>query len=292
MAKFNRKFSLSVQTNTIDPKTGLRTIVTIENPFTLEFDIVRNILGSANTCTLRIFNLSAVNRNQLRKNVYDYGVNRSLVLRAGYESNLPIAFSGNVMQCWSVREDNNFITQIECLDGGFAFVNGTTNTPFPAGTPMETILSSLVESLPGASKGAIGSYPGTLSRGNSYSGNTADLLVELTGGGFFIDNGKANCLNDEECIATQSIYLINSASGLLGTPLLENNIVHFDMLFEPQLQIGTQIQLETTTGPNQLNGFFKVIGVKHRGTISDAVCGNAITTVSLFAPQALLQVQS
>lgn len=289
-AKFNRKYSLSVQTNTVNPTTNARDTLTIANPFTLEFDIERNVLSSSNTAILRIYNLSETNRNLLRKNVYDYGVNRALVLRAGYDTNLPIAFAGNVMQCFSVREGDNFITQIECLDGGFAFVNGISNTSFPAGTPFVTVIDSLAKQLPGVTVGAIGSYPGTLSRGNAYSGNTADLLSELTGGGFFIDNGKVNCLNDNECLSGR-VFIINAASGLLGTPLLENNIVHFDMLYEPQLQVGQQIQLDSTTAPKNFNTFYKIIGVKHRGMISEAVCGDAITTVSMFAPEALVQVQ-
>lgn len=287
-AKFNRKYSLAVQTNTINPQTGTRDTITIQNPFTIEFDVVRNVLSSSNTCVLRIYNLSQVNRNLLRKNVYDYGVNRTCVFRAGYDTNFPIAFAGSVMQCFSVREGNNFITQIECLDGGFAFVNGQTNASFPSGTPFVTVLENLAKTLPGVSLGAIGSYPGSLSRGNAYCGSTADLLTELTGGGFFIDNGKVNMLNDSECLAGR-IFTVSSASGLLGTPLLENNIIHFEMLFEPQLQVGQQIQLDSITGQN-FNGFYKVISVKHRGMISEAVCGDAITTVSMFAPEALKSV--
>jgi hypothetical protein len=34
----------------------------------------------------------------------------------------------------------------------------------------------------------------------------------------------------------------------------------------------------------QLNGQYKVVSIKHQGTISDAVCGDAITTVGLFNP--------
>lgn len=273
MDKLGRSYQLKVQT-----QEG--SILTVAPPFTVEFDITRNILTSANVSSIRVFNLSQNHRNQIRKNVNDYGDLRQITLTAGYGSNLPVVFTGNITQAWSVREGTNVITQIESYDGGFAFANGFTNQQFPAGTPVSSIITSLAGSLPGVSVGAIGSYPGTISRANSYSGTTTDLLRELTGGGFFIDNGKVNCLGDSECLVGE-IQLINSASGLLGTPVREQTILNFDMLFEPRLVIGQQIQLQSITEAN-FNGFYKVISIKHRGMISEAVCGDAITSVGLF----------
>ena len=271
--KFDRNYSLSVGT-----QNG--GVLTIEPPFTVEFDITRNILSSANTSSIRIYNLSQKNRNQIRKNVTDYDDQRSVILQAGYGTNLPIVFSGNISQAWSVRESVNFITQIESFDGGFAFANGITNTTFPAGTPQEVIMETLLDSLPGVSVGALGSYPGQISRGNSYSGSTTDILGELSGGGFFIDNGKAYCLGNSEVI-DGAIQIINAQSGLLGTPVREQTILNFDMLFEPRLIIGQKIQLQSLTDTN-FNGFYKVISLKHRGLISPTVCGDAITSVGLF----------
>src|SRR5690606_12851585 len=125
-------------------------------------------------------------------------------------------FTGNISQAWSVREGTNFITQIECYDGGFAFVNGVTNKQFIAGTPREQIIRSLMGDLPHIKPGVIGSYPGVIGRGNSYSGNTANLLNEITGGGLFVDAGKAHALGTNEYFkAPGGLLRINAASGLL-----------------------------------------------------------------------------
>jgi hypothetical protein len=69
----------------------------------------------------------------------------------------------------------------------------------------------------------------------------------------------------------------------LGKPYQEAGILHFSMLFEPRLKIAQAINLVSMTEP-QLNGQYKVVSIKHQGTISDAVCGDAITTVGLFNP--------
>lgn len=275
MIKFLRNYVLTVQTQNGDN-------LTIAPPFTIEFDITRNTLTSANVCSIRIYNLSQNNRNAIRFNIMDTGDFRAVELRAGYgeTQNLPVIFSGNITQAWSVRESVNFITAIECFDGGFAFANAETNVVFPSGTAQLTVLQTLAGSLPNVSLGAIGSYPGSLSRGAAIAGSTTDQLATISGGGFFIDNGKAHVLGDSECLEGEML-VINSSSGLLGTPVREQTILNFDMIFEPRLIVGQKIQLDSGTGAN-FNGFYKIISLKHRGMISQAVCGDAITSVGMF----------
>ncbi len=276
MVKFGRNYVLSIET------TNDETL-TIEPPFTMEFDLTRNTLTSANVGSIRIYNLSQKNRSLIRRNVTDTSDIRLVQLAAGYGNNLPVIFRGNITQAWSVREGENFITQIESLDGGFAFSYGNTNTTFPAGTSMQVIIRSLIGTLPGVTVGAIGEYPGSLLRANSYSGNTTTLLKDITGGGLFIDNGRGNCLGDNECVSG-GLPIINSQSGLLGTPLREQTIISFDMLFEPRLLVGQRVQLDSLEGTSRganFNGLYKVISLKHRGTISAGVCGDAITSVGM-----------
>src|ERR1017187_1050595 len=97
MDKFGRNYILTVETQNND-------LLIIQPPFTVEFDITRNTLTSANVCSIRIYNLSQNNRNKIRFNIMDTGDFRSVQLQAGYGTNLPIIFSGNITQAWSVRE--------------------------------------------------------------------------------------------------------------------------------------------------------------------------------------------
>src|SRR5665213_298098 len=254
--------------------------------FTIEFDITRNTLTSANVCQIRIFNLSKNNRNKIRKDDMDQSDLRTVLLRAGYGNSLSTIFSGTISRASSVREGVNFITTIESFDGGFAFVNDHTSLTFLKGASQETMLKTLGSSLTNVSLGAVGKFPGSLSRGAAVSGNTTQLLAEMSGGAFFIDNGKVHILGNDEVIEGP-IPTINAAAGLLGTPVIENLQVTFDMIFEPRLLVGQKILLESSTadqgrqGVQGFNGTYKVISVKHRGMISPAVCGDAITTVGL-----------
>jgi len=275
--KFGRNYVLGVATTTDGPVD-----LFIKPPFTLEFDITRNTLTSANVCQVRVYNLSEANRNKIRHNVSDYGSYKALILKAGYGDNLPKVFSGNISQAWSVREGTNMITQMECFDGGFAFANGTCNKQYPAGTPIRSIIIDIASTcLPNVKLGTVGEYPGTITRSNSYSGNTMKILGELTGFGAFIDGETFYALGTDEYVAKRNgVALIDSNSGLLGTPVLEQSIIHFDMLFEPGLNLGQRILLDSITEQG-FNGNYIVNGVKHRGMISEAVCGSAITTVTM-----------
>lgn len=284
MDKFDRNFILTIEKDNGD-------ILTITRPFTIQIDITRNTLTSANVCQIRIYNLSLLNRNQIRVNQSDYGSRRGIILSAGYGKNIPRIFKGNISQAWSVREGQNYITQIECFDGGFAFNNGYTNTSFPSSTANESVIENLGESLPGVTMGVIGKYPGSLKRGATYSGPTMNILGEITGGGAFIDDEKFNALGTNEYIANGApTFVISSASGLLGTPVLEQTIVRFDMIFEPQLNVGHKIELNSITGLN-FNGDYKVIGVKHRGMISGTVSGSMITTGEFFYSKLLTGIR-
>lgn len=287
MQKLGRNYSLTIS------GTNFPLPLVISLPFTIEFDITRNTLTSANVCQIRLYNLSPKNRNLLRRNVTGYSYPyESIVLRAGYGNNLPIVFSGNVSQAWSVREGVNFITQIECFDGGFAFTNGQTNLTVPIGTPTKIVIGNLIQTLPDVSLGAIGNYTGVARRGNTYTGNTASILKELTGGGFFIDNGVGNALqNNEYSLGAGPPLLINAAAGLLNTPILEQTIVKFDMIFEPQLVPGNSVVLISATDAN-FNGTYKITSVKHRGMVSQTVCGDAITTGEFFFNKILTPVVS
>ena len=79
-----------------------------------------------------------------------------------------------------------------------------------------------------------------------------------------------------------SLTIIDSSTGLLNTPLLEETVVYLDILFEPRLVFGQGVKLKATTGPSDFINTYKVVSIHHRGTISDAVCGDAVTTVGLL----------
>lgn len=286
MDKFGRNYNLFI--DTADGET-----LRITPPLTLEFDISRKILGSANRGSLRIYNLSKDNRNNIRFNMYNYTQFRAVKLYAGYGSNLALIFQGNITEAWSQREGINFITQVESFDCGFAYAKSQSSFTPSSGTNQVDIIKQLVNDMtqvdPNTSVGSISSgYSANISRANPQVGNSADRINDIAGNGFFIDNGRVNCLQDNECLKG-TISEISAESGLLGTPLLEQSILHFDMVFQPNLVVGQLISLKSST-EDYFNGSYKITSIAHRGMISDAVCGEVITSVGCLTGLGALQL--
>ncbi len=284
MDKFGRNYRLRVESI-----SGI--ILDIKPPFSMEFDVVRNILSSANDANIRIYNLSESTRKQIYKDTSTIGIYRSVELQAGYGDSLSTIFKGNIQRCYSTRQGVDFVSNIVGYDGGFAYVIGQVESSFPQETPFSEVLEEIIKTLPKIEPVVVaaGYSEQNLQRGNTYSGNSADLLGQLTKGQFFVDNERAYVLGDHECIKG-SIQVITSESGLLSTPIREETILTFDMLFEPRLLIGQLVELKSSTLKN-FNGNYKVISLKHRGLISESVCGDAVTSVGLwYGPSSLTVV--
>jgi len=130
--------------------------------------------------------------------------------------------------------------------------------------------------------GAISNFDAPASRGLTIVGNTWDKIQDLTpGASAFIDNGKANVLKSGDYIANAAgIPLITSSSGMLNTPRRRDAMIEIDMIFEPRLVVGQAVEVKSLEKVN--NGTYQVIGIHHHGSISGAVDGGCITTLSLW----------
>jgi len=285
------KFGLNYHLKVTTPEAEIE----IDPPFTLEFSIMRNDLSSANTAALRIYNLGEQNRNLIRQAPSDYGrmSHVQVQLNAGYGDDLPMIFRGYATEAWSVREGVNFITDLECLDGGGAFITPNINMTFQAGTPISSVISAMIDSMVsqtiGIAKGVIGNFEGTLDRAQSYSGDAFKVLNEITGGCVFIDNGIVNCLKNNEFFE-QSVLEISNETGLLNTPKLEWPRVICDVLFEPHFTVGQKVslmsltakQFNTTVQGRPENKPYKIISIAHKGIIAPTISGPTVTTVGLL----------
>ena len=285
MDKYQRNYVLK-----IDVPGG--EAITIQPPFTVEFDVNRNDFGSSNYGQIRIHNLSENIRSKLRQDPSDLISFRNVTFRAGYGFTMPIVLLGKISQAGSVREGTEFITTLQVFDGGFAATQAYTSLNFPGGTPHTDIIAGLITDLSdyGVSQGSIGNYEGTTKRGTAFTGSTTKALDTFTGGGFFIDNGKAHALGDDEAFEGE-IDVITSASGLLGTPVREGTRLIIEMLFEPRLVVGQVLSIKSITAANY-NAEYKVVGFHHRGTISDSVSGSATTEITLACPNLLTLIQA
>ncbi|RTL04650.1 hypothetical protein EKK58_10090 [Candidatus Dependentiae bacterium] len=285
--KFQRHFKLTVQGKNGDT-------LEFNDPLTLEFTIIRNAQASMQTGSFRLYNLNQTSRGNIYRNKTDYDDVRTLKLQAGYDyqNPLPTIFSGCVTEAYSVRNSGSpdFITNIMGYDFNFSVVKSFSNfTKSPdQSNPTVTrqqIINLLVEDLikntPGNTlkKGTIGTFEGEYPRGRTIFGPTWDALKTETNRQCFIDNGRVFCLPEDEAVEG-NIKVINSSTGLLSTPKKRETYLDIEVLFEPCVDMGQQIFLESVSSP-QFNGYYKVLGIQHQGIISGAVSGKCTTILTL-----------
>jgi len=275
-SKFDRNYVLKVQ-RTDDPALSIE----IKRPFTIDFEIQRNYLSSGCNSTITIYNLSESTRAQIRKDQQEYALFKAVSLAAGYGKDLSTLFIGQVDEAASIRNNVDFSTTIQAHDTGQTPQLADVSVSYKAGTSNRSIILDLIDKLKpyGIQPGAIGDVQGKITKGAAYSGNAIDILRDLTGGSFFIDAGRANVIFNNEFIEGGE-FLINAESGLLGTPVQQGFKTTLNMLLEPKLFIGRRVRVEVESELN-FNGSYRVIALKHKAIISDAVNGPAITSLEL-----------
>ena len=295
MEKFDRVYSLKVETDSgreanpleFHARFNPNEFVEISRPLTVEFEINRQMFGSSQTGSFRIYNLNEKTRGLIQKDWFQV-VLRAIQFRAGYRTSdgdsLPMCFNGTVKTAYSYRQGVDYITEIEAYDGGWNMAYGNNVAlSQAAGLSAEKTIRKLAELLPYTTGNAIvGNFPVTNKRGEVLFGNLWDLILRKSDGKAFFDNGQVKALNYHEVIKGL-LPTISSDTGLLGVPRRTKTTLEFEMLFEPRLLVGQLVKLESE---NPLfNRPWKVIGFTHRGLISESVGGECRTNVVLWFTQ-------
>lgn len=291
MVKFNRVYSLRVEVEdgtSADLPIAQRANKNVEValPYTVEFHITRQALGSSQTGTFRVFNLPEAIRNSVQKDLSQMRQLRAIQFRCGYAPNSdidpPLVFNGTVLTAFSFREKTDWVTEIEAFDGGWQMANANkVSLSLSPGASASSVISQLATQLLFTqSSPIIGSFPTKNKRGEVLFGNAWTLLQQKANGLAFIDNGQVKALNYYEVFIGQ-IPVLSADSGLLGSPKRTQTSLEFDMLFEPRLSVGQIVEVKSSSN-TQFNRPWKVLGFEHRGTVSPVVSGDCLTSVRLW----------
>lgn len=277
--KSNRAFIMVIQ-------VGETELLEINSPCTVEFEIVRTNLGESNTANFTVYNLSKTNRGKIFKDVNTPQVKRAIEFFAGYSEKktdiLPRCFKGEIKRAISQRTGSDFKTVIEAFDGSTSQNPQVVSETTPAGTSNMELLTKLTSSMSGVDTITMGTSAGLLNiakRSTAIFGPIIDVVKQLSNDKFYIDSGNAYVLGDNE-VVNGEIRLLDANNGIIGTPRRGELYTEIDMIFEPRIKPSQLIELRTIT-EDRFNGVYKVTGIIHRGTISGAVAGTCLTTLTL-----------
>ena len=250
--RFNRDYELVIG---LDDQA-----VIVRPPLRIAFDCQKSVTGGLNKLTLKIYNLVESNRLKLVKDREEQ-TRIPVILSVGYNGETETIFKGTVDKGENSRAGSDHVSTLDCLDGGYDFVNSfTSKTVKGKDNAVNTILSDM----PNTGKGKI-TEQNTLIRPKVLVGNSAKLIEQQLNDGetWYIEDEKLYILKDKEVISS-FIPTVSAETGLRNTPQRQNQKVTFDTLMNPSVKIGGQAELLSVTAPH-LNGVYKVESISYKG---------------------------
>jgi hypothetical protein len=217
-----------------------------------------------NTAIIRVYNLSEDTTNALLGMGPYAGLataeyNR-VILQAGYgeaaspsgvvSSQYGVIFDGTIKQFRRGRERNvdNYL-DIFAADGDLGYNHGALNKTLEARAKPTDIVTAVVEGMGFQLDPAIlqsGLVGGTkLARGKVLWGLGRALMRDLEAthqGHFFIDNGVMKFVPLTSYLGGDPVVL-NSKTGMIGTPEATDDGVEVTCLLNPNIRIGTRVQI-------------------------------------------------
>lgn len=261
--------------------------MTITPPITAIFDVDQGVRGSSlSNASITLYNLSDQTRNIVYKDKYMNQEYWQIIIRGGYGDAMFELFRGNIQEAYSYKDRAEWVTKLDCFDGAYAVQNGFINETVTAGTSKGNIVSRCLESMPNLIAGVLGSpVQGETQRGTVLFGNPMDNIQNHVAGQASITGERLYILANHE-VVSGNVFLIDG-DNLYTTPKRRDTYLEVDTIFSPELFLNGIVEIRSKFP--KYNGQYKVFGVKHNVTVSQASAGDAISTVSLYIGEKPLQ---
>jgi len=198
-------------------------------------------------CMFSIYNVSNDTRNRFIRGEFT-----KVFLEAGYGDNSSTIFTGNIKDK-RVGSENSVDTFVEVLagDGDVGLNFSLINTTLAAGSRPADHIDACYSALSGygIDKGQIDSPDSyELPRGKTMFGSTKSHLRKI---GFAnqmsltVQDSALQGLKHSSSLKQEAVVL-NTKTGLVGSPVLTAEGVNVKMLLNPQLKIGSILQIESS----------------------------------------------
>jgi hypothetical protein len=266
------------------------------SPLRFTFKTKKSDAQTPNTAEIRVYNLAPETAKKIREEF------KTITLQAGYESNYGVVFTGNIKQVRFGRESGtDTYIDIAAGDGDDAYNFAVVNSTLAAGAKQSDQINAASGAMAekGVGKGFIGDTGGqALPRGKVMYGMARDYLrqtAQASGTSWSVQDGKLQIVSLTGTLPDQAI-LLNSKTGLVGTPEQTNDGIKTRCLLNPLLKIGGKVQIDerdvataklpdtskdsTANKPASISsdGIYRVLTIEHSGDTrgndwySDIVC--------------------
>lgn len=266
------------------------------SPMRIVFKTKKSDAQTPNTAEIRVYNLAPETAKKIRQEF------KTITLQAGYEANYGVIFTGNIKQVRFGRESGtDTYIDIAAGDGDDAYNFAVVNTTLAAGAKQSDQINAAGSAMAGKGVGVgyvAETGSATLPRGKVMYGMARDYLrqtAEASGTSWSVQDGKLQIVSLTGTLPNQAV-LLNSKTGLVGTPEQTNDGIKARCLLNPLLKIGGKVQIDekdvaeaklpdaekdsTANKPADISsdGVYRVLTIEHSGDTrgndwySDIVC--------------------
>lgn len=187
-------------------------------PLHISFSAEKGDKESNNTATVKLWNLGPASIAEIKKH------NSVLELRAGYGTNLPLIFAGNINKASTEQENANMVTTMDVVDGLVAIRDTYTTISFTGKTTgikiIESVANSMGISYLVSEDAKVILEQKVFAQGYSSVGAAKTVLQKICntcGLSWSIQNGVLQIVVTGKTI-TKRAYVLSAETGLLGIP--------------------------------------------------------------------------
>lgn len=215
--------------------------------FRIKFSVKRSDSPTPNTADILVYNIDEATALQIKREF------TRVELQAGYPGNYGVVFSGNITQVIIGRQSatDTFINII-AGDGDQAYNFAVVNKSLAKGSkPIDQVTAAIDAMTPkGVTAGHLGELPVVqLPRGKVMFGNSRNYLRNVARTylrSWSIQDGKVNYVYKTAYLPGDEV-IINSFTGMIGTPQQTNEGVNVKCLLNPNIQISGRVHLDNST---------------------------------------------
>lgn len=241
----------------LDISSSSRAIDTaqLSTALRVKFEVRADDEEFPNTAIIRVYNVKDATVKQIEEF-------QTVQLEAGFQANYGQIFSGTIKQVRIGRENNvSRYVDIYAGDDDIGYNFGTINTTLKAGATWSDMLAQGAQAI-GASSVASSANGylatgGILPRGKVRWGMARDAIRDIAGNNgcrWSIQQGVLTFIPNDNYLPGRAVVL-NSQSGMIGTPEQTDNGIKVRCLLNPRIKVGQAVQIDNSlinkiTGPN------------------------------------------
>jgi len=237
---------------TITPTDGEARVV---SELRVSFEITKSVLSYPNRAKIIIYNPSPNTLASLQKKF------TKISLDAGYEGAIRLIFKGEIRNVFQSKISTDRLITVYAGDGEQDWQNSSFNKTFSENVAMSNVIKEVMQSFKETTIGILEGLPDIADKlmGQTLSGSSKAILDEFAeeyGFDWSIQDGEIITTPFDEPLSSLEAVLINSASGMVGSPILTEIGADVITLLNPRLVPNTAFQIESVGADIAIGNLF------------------------------------